>query len=45
MAFLGFLVRRRRVPESAKNFRVFAKITTSLLLNSPRPKKRKTAQL
>jgi AcrR family transcriptional regulator len=34
MAYLGFLLRRRRVPEAAKNFPILAKLSTALLLNS-----------
>jgi AcrR family transcriptional regulator len=39
MAYLGFLIRRRRVPKTAKNFRIFARITTAFLLNPPLVKK------
>jgi AcrR family transcriptional regulator len=42
MAYLGFLLRRRRVPEAAKTFPTWAKITTKLLLNSPRARRPKT---
>lgn len=42
MAYLGFLLRRRRVPETAKNFPILAKITTTLLLNLPRARRGKT---
>jgi hypothetical protein len=36
MAYLGFLLRRRRIPEAVKNFPVLAKLSTALLLGSPR---------
>jgi AcrR family transcriptional regulator len=42
MAYLGFLLRRRRVPEAANTFPTLAKITTTLLLNSPRARRPKT---
>jgi AcrR family transcriptional regulator len=42
MAYLGFLLRRRRVPEAAKNFRIWTKTTRTLLLNSPRSGRSKT---
>jgi AcrR family transcriptional regulator len=42
MAYLGFLLRRRRVPEAAKNFRIWTKTTRTLLLNSPRFGRSKT---
>ena len=32
MAYLGFLLRRRRVPEAAANFSILAKVTRALLL-------------
>lgn len=35
MAYLGFLLRRRRVPEAARNFRILAEASTRLLLASP----------
>ena len=34
LAYLGFLLRRRRAPESAKSFSLFAVITKELLLRS-----------
>jgi AcrR family transcriptional regulator len=42
MAYLGFLLRRRRVPEAANTFPALAKITTTLLLNSPRARRPQT---
>jgi AcrR family transcriptional regulator len=36
MAYLGFLLRRRRIPEAVKNFPVLAKLSAALLLGSPR---------
>lgn len=42
MAYLGFLLRRRRVPKSAKNFPILASITATLLLNSPATRRLKT---
>jgi AcrR family transcriptional regulator len=42
MAYLGFLLRRRRVPEAAKTFPAWSKITTELLLNSSRAPTLKT---
>jgi AcrR family transcriptional regulator len=36
MAYLGFLLRRRRVPEAAKKFSILAKISKALLQHSPR---------
>jgi AcrR family transcriptional regulator len=36
MAYLGFLLRRRRIPEAVKNFPVLAKLSTALLLGSLR---------
>jgi AcrR family transcriptional regulator len=36
MAYLGFLLRRRRVPEAARNFPALARISTALLLDYPR---------
>jgi AcrR family transcriptional regulator len=41
MAYLGFLLRRRRMPEAAKNFPVLARLSTALLLDSPRALKHK----
>jgi len=40
MAYLGFLLRRRRVPETAKSFPILANVT-KLLLNSVRVRKAK----
>ncbi|HYL82616.1 MAG TPA: helix-turn-helix domain-containing protein [Candidatus Angelobacter sp.] len=40
MAYLGFLLRRRRVPEAAKNFPILVKICKALLRNPPRGLKR-----
>lgn len=43
MAYLGFLLRRRRVPQAARSFPILANVTTNLLLNSPgvlKPKRR-----
>jgi AcrR family transcriptional regulator len=34
MAYLGFIVRRQRVPSSVKNFPLLATVSTDLLLNS-----------
>jgi AcrR family transcriptional regulator len=42
MAYLGFLLRRRRIPEAVRNFPVLAKLSTALLLDSPRPLRGKT---
>ena len=42
MAYLGFLVRRRRVPAAAKNFPILSTITTALLLNSTATRRPKT---
>jgi AcrR family transcriptional regulator len=39
MAYLGFLLRRRRIPEAAKSFPILAKISTALLLDFARPRK------
>jgi AcrR family transcriptional regulator len=36
MAYLGFLLRRRRIPEAVRNFPILAKLSTALLLGSPR---------
>lgn len=36
MAYLGFLLRRRRVPEAAKKFSILAKISKALLRHWPR---------
>jgi hypothetical protein len=36
MAYLGFLLRRRRVPEAAKKFSILAKISKALLRHAPR---------
>jgi AcrR family transcriptional regulator len=46
MAYLGFLLRRRRIPEAVKNFPVLAKLSTALLLGSPRvlPSKKRSAR-
>jgi AcrR family transcriptional regulator len=35
MAYLGFLMRRRRVPDAARNFPILASMTSKLLLASP----------
>jgi AcrR family transcriptional regulator len=40
MAYLGFLLRRRRVPEAAKNFPILARMFMELLQNPPRGLKR-----
>ena len=34
LAYLGFILRRQRVPSSVKNFPLFAKVSTDLVLNS-----------
>jgi AcrR family transcriptional regulator len=34
MAYLGFIVRRQRVPPSVRDFPLFARVSTDLLLNS-----------
>lgn len=39
MAYLGFLLRRRRVPETTANYPIFARISTALVLHLPRAKK------
>ena len=36
MAYLGFLLRRRRVPEAAKKFSILAKISKALMQHWPR---------
>jgi AcrR family transcriptional regulator len=41
MAYLGFLLRRRRVPAAAKNFRLLARVSTRLLLTSRAGKHKK----
>lgn len=40
MAYLGFLLRRRRVPEAAKNFPILAKMMRLFVKNPPRGLKR-----
>lgn len=39
MAYLGFLFRRRRVPDATRNFPLFARITTALVLNAARARR------
>ena len=34
MAYLGFILRRRRVPSAAKNFPILASMSMALLLES-----------
>jgi AcrR family transcriptional regulator len=42
MAYLGFILRRRRVPKAAKTFPILAEISQALLLNpAPRRKREK----
>jgi AcrR family transcriptional regulator len=45
MAYLGFLMRRRRVPDAARNFPVLASISSKLLLNARGSRKSKTKLL
>jgi AcrR family transcriptional regulator len=40
MAYLGFLLRRRRVPAAARHFHTLAKVSTHLLLAAPAGEKR-----
>jgi AcrR family transcriptional regulator len=45
MAYLGFLMRRRRVPDAARNFPILASISSKLLLNSRDSRKSRTKLL
>ena len=45
MAYLGFLMRRRRLPEAAKTYPIFAQISKELLLNGPRTQKLKPKKM
>ena len=40
MAYLGFILRRRRVPKAAKTFPILAEVSKTLLLNSAPRRKR-----